>query len=103
MEHITFPEHKCPICGKTFIPTMQWAYKRRETYFCSWGCKRKDEAKHPPGDAAGWKKKITQAQKYEVYNRLLRGEKCMDIVDEMNVSVYAVKKIQKEMKEANLP
>ena len=38
----------------------------------------------------------------QVYNRLQRGEKCMDIVDEMNVSVYAVKKIQKEMKEANL-
>lgn len=103
MEHITFPEHKCPICGKAFIPTMQWAYKRRDTYFCSWGCKRKDEAKHPHGNAVGRKKKITMPQKYEVLNRLQRGEKGTDIADEMNVSVYAVKKIQKEMKEANLP
>lgn len=42
---------KCPQCGKTFEHTQEWAfwrgYSKRKTFFCSWGCVRAHDAKHP--------------------------------------------------------
>ena len=36
---------KCPVCGKEteILHAEMWAYKRRGTYFCSWGCLRAKE------------------------------------------------------------
>lgn len=46
-----FKETKCPICGKLFCRTIEWAYKKTDehaqsTYFCSWKCLRAYEAEH---------------------------------------------------------
>lgn len=30
----------CPICGKHFIPTHNWAYKRNDKYYCRYNCYR---------------------------------------------------------------
>jgi hypothetical protein len=41
---------KCPVCGKYFCRTKEWAYRKeyydphRRVYFCSWKCLRKAEA-----------------------------------------------------------
>lgn len=40
-------EHRCPVCGGEFIPTAEWAYKKRDRiYFCKWSCMRKWEEEH---------------------------------------------------------
>ena len=31
-------EHKCPKCGKIFIPAAQHRYKIGDTYWCKWTC-----------------------------------------------------------------
>lgn len=39
-------EAKCPICGKTFYPTPEHAYRDKRSPYkkvCSWGCVRKSE------------------------------------------------------------
>ena len=28
----------CPICGKNFIPTHDWAYKLDREYYCRYNC-----------------------------------------------------------------
>lgn len=47
-------EKVCPICGKTFIPTTDWAFrvsKGSSVYYCSHACSRKAEkAKKKPED-----------------------------------------------------
>ena len=35
---------KCPICGKTFERTEEWAYRRGDVHYCSWHCLRKYDA-----------------------------------------------------------
>ena len=51
---------KCPICGKQFIPTPEWAYCRRidatsKTFmrFCSYKCMREFDS-----DVSGYRQKI---------------------------------------------
>lgn len=45
----TFPEDKCPTCGKSFIRAPQHVYKRvtnsKSYYFCSYTCYRTDQRK----------------------------------------------------------
>jgi len=44
-------EKKCPICGKRFLYHVGWVYKIGSAdhlkIFCSWGCLRKFENRHP--------------------------------------------------------
>lgn len=28
----------CPICGKNFVPTTNWAYKRIGKFYCRYNC-----------------------------------------------------------------
>jgi hypothetical protein len=58
---------KCPVCGKEFFPTSQWAYKklvathpRAYKYWCSYSCKKKHD------DAEG-EKQFTCKRKVECY------------------------------------
>lgn len=30
----------CPICGKTFIPTNDWAYRKGYIFYCRYNCYR---------------------------------------------------------------
>ena len=30
----------CPTCGKNFIPSLQWAYKKNSDYYCRYNCYR---------------------------------------------------------------
>lgn len=35
-------EHVCPICGKSFVPTDVWVFRRGNCEFwCSWSCYKK--------------------------------------------------------------
>lgn len=56
MDKEWFTEHKCHICGKTFVTSNaeKWAYKKvywknvktgqkKTIYFCSWKCFRQHE------------------------------------------------------------
>ena len=38
----------CPVCGKNFIPNVQWAYKKDSTYYCRYNC-----YKQAGGDGGG--------------------------------------------------
>ena len=29
---------ECPVCGKRFIPSVQWAYKLGRYYYCRYNC-----------------------------------------------------------------
>lgn len=46
-------ETKCPVCGKCFYPTAEWAYKlntwrlKTARYTCSWSCLQKYKRMHP--------------------------------------------------------
>lgn len=44
-------ESKCPVCGKRFEHTIEWAYwrgyKNQKTYVCSWKCARAYDAQTP--------------------------------------------------------
>lgn len=31
----------CPICGKAFVPTHNWVYKRKGKYYCRYNCYKK--------------------------------------------------------------
>lgn len=31
----------CPICGKNFIPSNEWAYKKSHVYYCRYNCYKK--------------------------------------------------------------
>lgn len=31
----------CPVCGKSFIPTYQWSYKKNYKYYCRYNCYKK--------------------------------------------------------------
>lgn len=37
---------KCPICGKEFEPTGEWAYRKGTATLCSWHCLREMEKLH---------------------------------------------------------
>lgn len=36
--------HHCPICGKTFLASAQWGYRRDEKYYCSYHCMIADQS-----------------------------------------------------------
>lgn len=46
-----YHESKCPTCGKRFEHTNDWAfwrgYVKHKRFFCSWGCVRAWDKKHP--------------------------------------------------------
>jgi hypothetical protein len=33
-----FTSKVCPICGKSFIPTYSWAYKKDYKFYCRYNC-----------------------------------------------------------------
>ena len=35
---INLTSKECPICGKSFIPTHYWAYKKGSKYYCRYNC-----------------------------------------------------------------
>ena len=36
----------CPVCGKEFLPTEEWVYKRAGKRLCSYTCMRKYDKEH---------------------------------------------------------
>ena len=50
MDTYGFHERICPICGKKFYASMEWAYvhifKDQTLYCCTWTCLRKAQAKY---------------------------------------------------------
>lgn len=40
-----FFESTCPICGRQYERTDEWAYKRGGIFYCSWKCLRKATVK----------------------------------------------------------
>ena len=34
----TITSRTCPICGKSFIPTYHWRYKKNGKYYCRYNC-----------------------------------------------------------------
>lgn len=41
MKRVTGNERACPLCGNVFITyDEEWAYKKGNTYYCSWHCFR---------------------------------------------------------------
>lgn len=101
MEYCTGFERVCPVCKREYIATPEWVYKRKESYFCSWGCLRKYEKTHGVTihGRGGNRKPISDEQKRTVANRVKGGETCREIAVEMDVSIAAIQKIQKKMKE----
>lgn len=102
MEYCGGTERKCPVCGKEFYAIQEWAYRRKGVYFCSWGCLRKDEGRNPDRREKGSGIPITEAQKREVFERVLRGEHNRDIACEMRISLTPIHKIRRKMKEEGL-
>lgn len=62
---VHYKKRACPICGKAFYTRgTSWGYKwrkvcrKKETveYFCSWGCLREWERRHPetPKESESW-------------------------------------------------
>ena len=52
-------EKKCGRCGKEFLATSEWVYKKGCKYYCSWGCYRAGEkSKETPAER---REKIIQA------------------------------------------
>ena len=45
----------CPVCGKKFIPNVQWAYKRSNAYYCRYNCYRQ-----AGGDGGGKDRRYTR-------------------------------------------
>ena len=64
MDDLQQREKKCPICGKEFYPTPEWAFKKWRNkvlnYFCSWSCMREME-KRGGGSRAEKRERMIQA------------------------------------------
>ena len=45
----------CPTCGKNFIPTHDWAYKKKYEYYCRYNCYQQ-----AGGDNGGYKNYVRQ-------------------------------------------
>ena len=48
----------CPVCGKHFIPNIEWAYKIGRDYYCRYNCYSKaggDKHKKYRTNAKGWR------------------------------------------------
>ena len=39
--------HRCPVCGKTFIPAGQHMYRINNQLVCTYKCRTKWEKEHP--------------------------------------------------------
>lgn len=63
-------EHKCPVCGSTFIPyTLKWAWRIGSRTFCRYNCmrtwERESKAKNKSisgRNIAPWKRSLDAAQ-----------------------------------------
>lgn len=90
-------ETVCKACGKHFFPTGEWVYRNRGEYVCSWKCLRQMEKKR--GRDSTWRARITDAQRAEAIGRLQNGDKCKEISQDLNVSLAAIQRLKKELKE----
>lgn len=48
---------ECPVCGKRFVPTHYWAYKKGCVYYCRYNCYRQaggDRHEKYRANAKGW-------------------------------------------------
>lgn len=43
-----FVVHKCPICGKSFIPAAMHIYRKNGNAFCGWNCYLKSDTVQRP-------------------------------------------------------
>ena len=85
-------ERKCYVCGRHFIISNEWAYRRtygtRERVFCSWGCMRKfDKAR---GTKPERRDRIVQALK----DGLSVKEICALLSEDVSVVAYWAKKME---------
>ena len=76
----TWVEKDCNVCGKTFILTSEWVYKRNGRLFCSWKCMRKDEKEHEQ------KKCVVDNRREYILNALQEGKPIKEIADEVGLS-----------------
>ena len=89
-QHGFIIEHECPICGKTFVTTSEWVYKRgsghRVTYLCSYKHMRQwdDEHKRKPG-------KNESPYKDQIIELLNKGLSQAKVAETLGINVNTVK------------
>ena len=83
--YITGFEHKCQICKRRFIPTREWVYRTKTTFYCSWHCLRAAEQERDK-----LYNRLTTDQKTEILARLREQQSCREIADTMGVPIKTV-------------
>ena len=88
MEHGYLIEHDCQQCGKQFIPTSMWVYKRTKgnviKYFCSWHCLKEWDEAHVKKNCKPGK------HKDEIIELLESGMSRAKVAEQLGVSVPMV-------------
>lgn len=101
------PERKCDICGKTFLCPDEWAYRRKNRVFCSWGCLRKYTAFEPAEvtrnkkDTKPWT--LDKAKRDELMQRAAEGEQTCVLMREYGISAQGVRYYKRKVKDLGLP
>jgi YHS domain-containing protein len=89
-------ERQCPVCGKTFIATAEWVYRRggasMEHIFCSYKCLRKFDGSKPT--KAETRERVIQAIK----DGLTTKEICLLVGTDYNKVLYWRKKLKEAEK-----
>ena len=85
-------KRKCPICGKVFEATKEWAYKEDGKFFCIWSClcayRKKNSKSESP---RRFRRKYTKEQEDAVVRRIVEeGHKINHTSKELGISVHTL-------------
>ena len=81
-------EMECPVCKKTFVRRENWAYKRNNHLFCTWGCLRKYDKKSRESRVNA--RRLDRSERSEIVELLSKGVSPQRIADKVGVSVQAI-------------